>query len=268
MYGAIILSLSSSWGSNWLYRITGWFKGSRDSVSRNIRDALVVLDRMASFIDSAKKNLENMYEEHRVRAKAVAEKGKREYEEIFLEELKHISSLISMFSKVHYDIMRVRYRLETITAVEEPMRLLPEIIQELEAIKPEVERIAPELATMLLEVERKVNSVMSSSDIASLSNMINASKGKSVKEKAVKENLPPLPPSEEPINDREALEPEPVALENNVPLSVVKKWVLEEIKSNGGVFVISDFVKKYGVPTHVVRMALKKLEMEGYIKSR
>ncbi len=251
------MSVSSTWNSGWLFKIISWIKGPRDPVIRNIHEALIVLDKMASFIDSAKKNLENMYEEHKTRAKAMARSGKKDYEKIFVEELKHIASLISMFSKVHYDLMRVRYRLETITAVEEPMRLLPEIIQELEMIKPEIEKIAPELASMLLEVERRVNSVMSSSDISSVAKMVDNEER--VSETTAK--LPPLPPTEKPLVEEEVIE------YNNVSINTIKKWVLNEIRSNGGFLVVSDFARKYRVPKYMVRLALKKLEDEGLIKS-
>jgi len=250
------LSMSSTWSNSIFNKLFGLLRGPRDPLIRNIHEAIIVIDKMNNFIASTRRNLENMYEEHKRRAKIFASEGKRDYEEIFIEELKHIASLISMFDKVHYDLMRVRYRLETLTIVEEPMRLLPEIVQELEMIKPEIEKIAPELASMLIEVERKVNSVMSSSDISSVANMVVEHDNRE------KIKLPPLPPEEKPKV------PEPVSTSyNNVSLATIKKWVIDEIKNSGGVFVISEFARKYRVPKHTVRLVLKKLEQEGVIKT-
>jgi len=232
-------------------------------MAKNIHAAVVTIDRMLNFLESTRKNLESMYEDHQRRAKLFAEEGKEEYEKIFVEESRHIASLISLFSKVHFDLMRVKYRLQTITAVEEPMRLLPEIIQELEMIRPEIERIAPELTTMLLEVERRVNSVMSVSSLSSLSKFYpgKEEKGKQAK---LQGRTPPLPPKEKP----RVREKTPHKLASTVNLGVVKKLLLEEIKRNGGVLVVSDFSKKYGIPKHMVYIALRKMEEEGLIRTK
>lgn len=248
----------------WFGRLFGFLRKSKDPVTRSIYEAIAVLDKMINSIESTKKSLEAVHEDHSRRAKLFASEGKKQYEDIFLEELKHIAGLISMFDKVQYDLMRVRYRLETLTLVEEPMRLLPEVIQELQSLKPEVEKIAPELSTMLMEVERKVASIMTSSNVSSIANVVGYKKNAGAEGKpAVGEKLPmpPLPPENLP-------EPELVQEYNLVPLTIVKKWILDEIRTNGGVFVVRDFVKKYKVPKHLVYDALRKLEEEGHIKLR
>ena len=71
--------------------------------------------------------------------------------------------------------------------------------------------------------------------------------------------LPPLPPETTPVAVK-------VKEYSPVPLPLVKKWIIEEIKMNGGVFVVRDFANKYRVPKHIVYDALKKLEEEGLIK--
>jgi len=262
------MSLSASWSGGLWSKLIGLFRGPRDPVTRNIREAVYMLDRMASFIDSTRRALESKYEEHQRKAKLFASEGKKEYQAIFEEESKHISTLLALFTKVYYDVIRVRYRLETITLVEEPLKLLPEIAQELDAIKPEIEKIAPELTSMLYEVKRRISSIMSStnSSLEMLAGMYGVSSSSVEKTSDVK--ALPLPPKEPPKS--EAASPQTVAVEspNNIPLSTLKNLILEEIRRTGGIFVISDFSRKYRVPQHIVRQALKKLEEEGVIKLR
>jgi len=249
----------------WFGRLFGIFRRPKDPITKGIYDAMAVLDRMINSIEATKKSLKSMREEHSRRAKFFASEGRKEYEDIFMNEIEHIQSLILMFNKVQYDLMRVRYRLETLTLVEEPMRQLPEVIQELQALKPEVEKIAPELSTMLLEVERKVTSIMTSSNMSSALNALSYTKNKVENEasKLISETqqkiLPPLPPETTPVAVK-------VKEYSPVPLPLVKKWIIEEIKMNGGVFVVRDFANKYRVPKHIVYDALKKLEEEGLIK--
>ncbi len=252
------MSLSTSWNKGFFSKLIGLFRGPHDPTLRNIQEAIYVLEKMANFIDSTKKTLENKYEEHQRRAKLFASEGKKEYEKIFIEESRHIASLISLFTKVHFDIVRVKHRLETLTLVEEPMKLLPEIAQELDMIKPEIERIAPELTTLFYEVRRRVNSIMASSNFEALSSLY-SEKNMDERKEAM---LPPLPPTEKPRVKEASLQSS-----NIIPFKTLKKLIVDEIKKSGGVFVISDFARKYGVPKHMVRTALKKLEEEGVIRS-
>lgn len=256
------MSLSISRNNGFLGKLLNLLRGPSDPTLKNIQEAIYVLDKMANFIDSTKKTLEEKYEEHQRRAKLFASEGKREYEKIFIEESKHISSLISLFTKVYFDLIRVKHRLETLSLVEEPMKLLPEIAQELDMIKPEIERIAPELTTMFYEVKRRVTSIMTSSNFTVFSNIYQDS-GKRM-ERNREEHIPPSPPMEKPVVKEEIT----YQMSNNISFKTLKKLILDEIKNAGGVFVISDFAKKYRVPKHMVRLALKKLEEEGIISSR
>ena len=63
------MSLSTSWNNGLLTRIISLFKGPRDPTLKNIQEAIYVLEKMANFIDSTKKTIENKYEEHQRRAK-------------------------------------------------------------------------------------------------------------------------------------------------------------------------------------------------------
>lgn len=237
----------------------------KDPFTKSVSEALVMLDKIVNHIEATKKSLESKHEEHERRAKIFASEGKKDYEEIFLEESKHISGLINMFSKVQHDLLRVRYRLETITIVEEPMKVLPNVLEELEAIRPELERVAPNLMTLLLELERKVTNIMTTSKVDS--------KFSSIATTAVSDKtsvtIPPLPPEDVEMNEKVLELPKPV--ENRVrPVSIdqVKKVLLSEIKRSGGVIVVSDVVRRYGLPREAVLTALKKLEEEGVIKSK
>jgi len=263
------MSLSTSWNNGFFNKLIGLFKSPRDPMSKNLRDAIYILDKMANFIDSTKKNLQEKYEDHQRKAKLFASEGKKEYEQIYLEESKHISTLITLFTKVYFDLVRVRNRLETIMLVEEPIALLPEIAHELDSIKPEIERLAPELAMMLYEVKRRINSIMTASRIDAI---LGIEQSTSTTTSQSKDILPPLPPREPPV--KTSKQSEAVKLPTSIPVSgsamsinELKKLILDEIKRSGNIFVISDFAKKYGLPTQVVRDALKKLEEEGLIKT-
>jgi division protein CdvB (Snf7/Vps24/ESCRT-III family) len=254
------VSLSTNWNNGFLAKLLGLFRSPRDPTLKNIQEAIYVLDKMANFLDTTRRTLEDKYEEHQRRAKLFASEGKRDYERIFVEESRHIANLISIFTKVHFDIMRVRHRLETLTLVEEPLKLLPEIAQELDMIKPEIERIAPELTTLFYEVRRRVNSIMSSSNLETL-NTLYSTRG-DVREE--EKELLPLPPREKPS---ESMERSVSVKYRRISYKELKKLILEEIRRSGGVFVVSDFARKYGVPREMVRIALRKLEEEGLIKS-
>lgn len=254
------MSLATGWSNNLFNKIIGAIRGPRDPFIKNIQEAIVTLDKMTNYIEATKRVLENKYEEHQRRAKLFASEGKSDYEKIFIEESKHISSLITLFGKIHYDLIRVKYRLETVTIVEEPMQLLPEIIHELEVLRPEIERVMPQLTTLLLEVERRVNNVISASAISpTTSLLLNTS---NYSKSSVSEKIPPLPPEDKPAVTNQLNE----ALV--IDINIVKKMILEEIKKTGGILVISDFSRKYNIPKHIIQSTLKKLEEEGLIKTK
>jgi len=266
------MSLSANWNTNLWSKLLGLFRAPKDPVLKNLRESIYMLDKMASFIDSTRRVLEEKYEEHQRRAKLYASEGKREYQAIFEEESKHISTLLTLFSKVYYDLIRVRYRLETISMVEEPMKLLPEIAQELDMIRPEIERIAPELTVMLHEVRRRIASIMATTStsleaFAALYSDEKTSSSVEVKEnkQAIELKSLPLPPREMPAT---TVKPTPATENKALTVNAVKKLVIEEIKKSGGVFVVNDFARKHGIPVHVVKEALRRLEEEGLIKTR
>ena len=250
-------------------RIFG-FRSNSDPIRKTIAEAIAQIDRMLLDIEGTMNNLKEMQEEHTRKAEMFARQGKNEYERIFLDELDHIGKLLTIFNLVHMDLVRVRVRLKTLTHVEEPLKHLPEIIQELEMIKPKIEKIAPDLAMAVMEIEKKVSSIMTST------NLINPplagintpqSSSTTVKKTGSRKALPPLPPETEPFPTMKAPTVRVGATTGSkVSVDLIKTWLIEEIKSTGGVLDISTFCKKYGVTRSQVFMALQMLEREGKIK--
>ncbi len=245
----------------------------KDPTVKNLYDAIVILDRMINGIESSKRSLKSALEEHSKRSKMAAQDGKSEFQAIFDEEMKHISSLIGIFEKVSYDLLRVRYRLETLTLVEEPMKMLPEVIRELQDVRPEVERIAPELTSMLNEVERKVASIMAVSNMEPVTTTM-AIPRREIQESPIEARikqqvqLPPLPPQEVPTSSNQNRQnlSKKATPEVAVPVNVVAHWLLDEIRSNGGLLDIQTFTLKYRVGKERVFEALRILEEKGLIK--
>lgn len=251
-------------------RIFG-FRSSSDPIRKTIAEAIAQIDRMLLNIEGTINNLKEMREEHSRKAEMFARQGKNEYEKIFLDELTHISKLLSIFDLVRIDLVRVKVRLKTLTHVEEPLKHLPEIIQELEMIKPKIEKIAPDLAMAVMEIERKVSSIMTSTNLSNspLPEIHSSSPINTMIKKAesVKKTLPPLPPEGEPIGAAQlVMAPRRTSMNVRASIDLIKTWLIEEIKSTGGVLDISSFCKKYGVTRSQVFMALQMLEREGKIK--
>ena len=251
-------------------RIFG-FRSSSDPIRETIAEAIAQIDRILLNIEGTINNLKEMRAEHSRKAEMFASQGKDEYQKIFLDELEHISKLLSVFNYVQMYLTRVKIRLKTLTHVEEPLRHLPGIIQELEMIKPEIEKVAPDLVTSVMEIERKVSSLISSTNLTNYplpgihdSSQINTS-SKQVKQ--ARKTLPPLPPEGDPVRPVQlVMTPEKKLANMRVSIDLVKAWLIEEIRSTGGILDISSFCKKYGVTRSQVFMALQMLEREGKIK--
>ncbi len=251
-------------------RIFG-FRSSSDPIRKTIAEAIAQIDRMLLNIEGTINNLKEMQEEHSRKAEMFARQGKNEYEKIFLDELTHISKLLSIFDLVRIDLVRVKVRLKTLTHVEEPLKHLPEIIQELEMIKPKIEKIAPDLAMAVMEIERKVSSIMTSTNLSNspLPEIQGSSSINTAIKKAepLKKKLPPLPPEGEPIGSAQlVMASKRTSMNVRASIDLIKTWLIEEIKSTGGVLDISSFCKKYGVTRSQIFMALQMLEREGKIK--
>ncbi len=259
------MSLSMGGGRGLLGWIGSLFKRTpKDPISKNIYEAITVIDRMITSIDFTRRSLIEAQEEHSRKAKQFASEGKKQYEEIFLRELEHIGGILSMLEKTRVDLVRIKTRLSTIATMERPLKELPEVIEELRNLRPQVEKIMPQLTLMITEVERKVQDVIVSTNIPNIS-LDYATKYqpvKSIREEKTSVKLPPLPPESKPKSSQKT---QAIATPS-ISLSTIKKWLIYEIKNSGGILDINAFTRKYGVSKSIVLLALKQLEKEGRIR--
>ncbi|MEM2579128.1 MAG: hypothetical protein QXN03_02525, partial [Desulfurococcaceae archaeon] len=61
------------------------------------------------------------------------------------------------------------------------------------------------------------------------------------------------------------MELEDLSPPTNVPMEVIKAWLIEEVKSLNGIINLDIVSKKYNVSKEQVMLALKELEREGRI---
>lgn len=271
-----------------------WAFKPKDPFVKNIEESIVLMDRMIKSIEASKKSLEITLEEHKRKLKLNGTQD-RELQEIIDEENRNIMGYLNLFTKVYYDLTRVRLRLETITQVQEPMKVLPEVLEELKRIEPEVEKINPQLVSLIRMIEQKVGSIKVSTDSSSIPQpLINKYMGQKNEEKTpVKpvENIealvppatvdegvraavktPPPPPSSDVQQALKPIEVEPefqwgsVESRNEVPLNIVEQWVLAELRSKAGILDIQYFISKYRVSRDTVYEALRRLEEKGLVR--
>ncbi len=236
-----------------------------DPVNKNIYDAVAVIDRMISVLDVTKRSLLDAQDEHSKKAKLFASEGKKHYEKIFLDELKHIRGIIRLIEKVRVDLIRVKTRLRTIAQMERPLKELPEVVAEIRSLRPEVEKIMPQLSAMILELEKKVEDIMISTNLPTAYNEPIQTE-KIVDTVDTRENslVLPLPPETKTA----AAEKTMIQAQPTITIGQVKKWILREIRSNGGILDVSSFSRKYRVSRTMILSALYQLEREGKIRLR
>ncbi|WP_276813671.1 hypothetical protein [Desulfurococcus amylolyticus] len=271
-----------------------WAFKPKDPFVRNIEESIVLMDRMIRSIEASKRSLEITLEEHKRKLKLSGVQDK-ELQEIIDEENRNIMGYLNLFTKVYYDLTRVRLRLETITQVQEPMKVLPEVLEELKRIEPEVEKINPQLVSLIRMIEQKVGSIKVSTDSSSIPQpLINKYMSQKNEEKtpvkpveniealvppatvderaraAVK--IPPPPPSNNGQQASKPVEVEPefqrdsIESRNEVPLNIVEQWVLAELRSKAGILDIQYFTSKYRVSRDTVYEVLRRLEEKGLVR--
>lgn len=131
---------------------------SRDPLKREILQSAGIIDRMLRSLETSKKNLETAIEEHKKRLKVQGDD--KELAKIIDEEIKNIYGYLSMITKTVYDLARVKYRLETLFYVEEPLKIIPEVLEELRSVEPVIEKINPQLINQIKTLEQRVASIM------------------------------------------------------------------------------------------------------------
>ncbi|QOR94286.1 hypothetical protein IMZ38_06635 [Thermosphaera chiliense] len=275
------MSASTSYSRIGLFgKLTGLIR-ARDPMKKSILESVATLDRMIRTIESSKKSLDSVLEEHQKRAKLLNSEGDKEFQDIINEEINNIVGYKTLFEKAILDLARVRYRLETLAYVEEPMKELPAVMEELQRIEPEVAKIAPDLLNQLRSLRKKVEDIIietAAEPSPGLTGKATAAPAvKTVSQPSVKKEdstlLPPPPPSEVKMPETTTVvneqpqaivvkKPEPV----DVPLHVVEQWLLDELRSKGGILDVSNFISKYRVKKEAVYLALRNLEAKGVIK--
>ncbi|MEM0342559.1 MAG: hypothetical protein QW387_07500, partial [Desulfurococcus sp.] len=288
------MSISISGSRGGFFSKLLWVFKPKDPFVKNIEESIVLMDRMIKSIEASKKSLEITLEEHKRKLKLSGTQD-RELQEIIDEENRNIMGYLNLFTKVYYDLTRVRLRLETITQVQEPMKVLPEVLEELKRIEPEVEKINPQLVSLIRMIEQKVGSIKVSTDSSSIPQpLINKYMSQKNEEKTpVKpiENIealvppatvdegaraavktPPPPPSNNVQQALKPIEVEPefqrgsVESRDEVPLNIVEQWVLAELRSKAGILDIQYFTSKYRVSRDKVYEALRRLEEKGLVR--
>ncbi len=131
---------------------------SKDPFKKELTQSLNILERMLRTLEASKKNLESVMEEHKKKINLYS--SDHEMGKILSDEIHNINGYISVINKAIYDLIKVKYRLETLFYVEEPLKELPTIVEELKSIEPIIEQINPQLLNNIKLIEQKVASLM------------------------------------------------------------------------------------------------------------
>ncbi|MEM4541903.1 MAG: hypothetical protein QW159_01980 [Desulfurococcaceae archaeon] len=284
--------MSIATGTGVLGRFLSIFR-AKDPLKREIVYSINTIDKILRSLEVTKKSLEAVAEEHKKRIKA--SDGDKEFTKILEEETRNIHGYLNLMTKSIYDLMRVKYRLETLFYVEEPLKVLPEVLEELRSVEPVIEKINPQLLSQIRTLEQKVAGLlaMSSMNTPALYSALPSTSAHDqqvqkqhqvspVPEKSAQMNnkttvqliqeYESLQPPSKPLTKQSIMQSAPTApiikQEVNVPLNVVEQWILLELKQTAGILDLSAFEKKYGVPRALVLEALRSLESKNVVKVR
>ncbi|MEM4558039.1 MAG: hypothetical protein QW123_00425 [Desulfurococcaceae archaeon] len=284
--------MSIATGTGVLGRFLSIFR-AKDPLKREIVYSINTIDKILRSLEVTKKSLEAVAEEHKKRIKA--SDGDKEFTKILEEETRNIHGYLNLMTKSIYDLMRVKYRLETLFYVEEPLKVLPEVLEELRSVEPVIEKINPQLLSQIRTLEQKVAGLlaMSSMNTPALYSALPSTSAHDqqvqkqhqvspVPEKSAQINnkttvqliqeYESLQPPSKPLSKQSIMQSAPTApiikQEMNVPLNVVEQWILLELKQTAGILDLSAFEKKYGVPRALVLEALRSLESKNVVKVR
>ncbi|MEM4101321.1 MAG: hypothetical protein QXE24_01400, partial [Desulfurococcaceae archaeon] len=272
--------MSIATGTGVLGRFLSIFR-AKDPLKREIVYSINTIDKILRSLEVTKKSLEAVAEEHKKRIKA--SDGDKEFTKILEEETRNIHGYLNLMTKSIYDLMRVKYRLETLFYVEEPLKVLPEVLEELRSVEPVIEKINPQLLSQIRTLEQKVAGLLAMSSMNTPA-LYSALPSTSAHDQQVQKQhqVSPVPEKSAQINNKttvqltqeyESLQPPSKPLtkqsimqsaptapiikqEVNVPLNVVEQWILLELKQTAGILDLSAFEKKYGVPRALVLEAL------------
>jgi len=269
----------------------------KDPVKRGILESTTLIEKMLRTLESSKRSLESLAEEYKRRVKTPGQES--EIARIIDEEVKNIYAYLSLITKTIHDLTRVKYRLETLFYIEEPLKVIPEILTELKNIEPELEKINPQLLTHIRTLEQRVASILAvtspvnnigvtlqfspsresetsqqavTTRLQSTSSIVSSSKITEKENKMEGNTVKTLKTQNAPTDIRQQasefaqrhVEIEASVIE--IPLHVLEQWVLNELKITAGILDLSVFEKKYGVSRKKVLEALASLEAKGLVK--
>jgi len=241
---------------SWVLRLFG-FKG--DARSPAIMKTVQLLNKMISDLEVTRKRMEDRYDDLERKAREAALKGDKDNHNIFINEMSEISKFIALVIQAKKSLMQIKLRLETMLDMGNTLDMFPDIISELSTLKPLLARITPDLLDKMTELEKSVINIMSSTSLPNLYGKVEPKKESTVQKIDLNELLPPNTVPARQATARQALRA------SRVSLTVIKKWLLEEIRLTNGFIQLESFARKYGVPKEAVLEALHELSDEGKI---
>ncbi len=242
----------------WVLRLFGF---KRDVRSPAIMKTVQLLNKMIGDLEVTRKRMEDRYDDLERKAREAALKGDKDNHNIFINEMSEISKFIALVIQAKKSLMQIKLRLETMLDMGNTLDMFPDIISELSTLKPLLARITPDLLDKMTELEKSVINIMSSTSLPNLYGKVEPKKGSAIKKMDLdlKELLPPNNVPTRPATARQALSA------SRVSLTVIKKWLLEEIRLTNGFIQLESFARKYGVPKEAILEALHELSDEGKI---
>lgn len=241
---------------SWVLRLFGF---RRDIRSPAIMKTVQLLNRMISDLEVTRRRMEDRYDDLERKAREAALKGDKDNHNIFINEMSEISKFIALVIQAKKSLMQIKLRLETMLDMGNTLDMLPDIISELSTLKPLLARITPDLLDKMTELEKSVINIMSSTSLPNLYGKVEPKKETVTQKIDLKELLPP-----NNIPTKTAIATQALRA-SRVSLTVIKKWLLEEIRLTNGFIQLESFARKYGVPKEAVIEALHELSDEGKI---
>ncbi|RLG83289.1 MAG: hypothetical protein DRO40_05090 [Thermoprotei archaeon] len=241
---------------SWVLRLFGF---KRDVRSPAIMKTVQLLNKMIGDLEVTRKKMEDRYDDLERKAREAALKGDRDNHNIFINEMSEISKFIALVIQAKKSLMQIKLRLETMLDMGNTLDMFPDIISELSTLKPLLARITPDLLDKMTELEKSVINIMSSTSLPNLYGKVEPKKESAVQKIDLNELLPPNTVPAKPATARQALRA------SRVSLTVIKKWLLEEIRLTNGFIQLESFARKYGVPKEAILEALHELSDEGKI---
>jgi len=260
-------SSSSGWPFGWLARI---FRGRKDNRATALTKMVYILDKIIEDLDASRRRMEDRYNDLAKKARSAALRGDKESHNIFLNEMDEVSKFIALIVHAKKYVLQIKLRLETMLDMGEAMDQLPTIMAELNNIKPVLAKVTPFVVEKITEFEKLVSEILVSTSVPSFYGKVkpreNAKTDTTTMSIEVKELLPPkTPPKPARTVQVSYVQTPRQSRVNRVSLSIIKKWLLEEISMANGFLIIDDFVRKYGVSKEAVLEALRQLHEEGKI---